>query len=282
MSSRRALARDRGRLTPRRACGYELWRVLNLNLGSAVDVRYDPYPLAVLRPALDPELYTRLVDSFPDPSWFAVARQYPYKLALGKSNAEENYERFIASNAEWRRFREHVTSAEFVRSIVEFLKRHHIAVNVGHALDGRRQRLTRALGRLRQGKLPLPTGKLSARFEFSTLRADGGVVAPHTDAPQKIITMVLAMIKEGEWPESFGGALDVNRTTDPSFAFNWNNRQVPWDKIEIVDSIPFRPNQCIVFVKTHNSLHSVRKMTEVGSQALRKSVTIVIERDDDD
>jgi hypothetical protein len=44
--------------------------------------------------------------------------------------------------------------------------------------------------------------------------------------------------------------------------------------------VPFVPNQCTVFVKTHNSLHSVREMTQKGSRALRKSVTIVIERVD--
>jgi hypothetical protein len=35
----------------------------------------------------------------------------------------------------------------------------------------------------------------------------------------------------------------------------------------------------MIFVKTFNSLHSVRKMTQHGSSALRKTVTIVIEKD---
>jgi hypothetical protein len=58
------------------------------------------------------------------------------------------------------------------------------------------------------------------------------------------------------------------------------NRIVPWDKVEVVDTIPFLPNQCMIFVKTFNLLQSVRKMTQRGSSALRKSVTIVIEKDD--
>jgi len=88
------------------------------------------------------------------------------------------------------------------------------------------------------------------------------------------------MIRDGEWAPRFGGNLDVNRPTDPAYAFNWTNRVVPWDKVEVVDTIPFIPNQCIVFVKTHNSLHSVRRMTETGSKALRKTVTINIEKDE--
>ena len=34
---------------------------------------------------------------------------------------------------------------------------------------------------------------LEARFEFSALPADGGNIVPHTDAPTKIVTMVVSM-----------------------------------------------------------------------------------------
>jgi hypothetical protein len=121
---------------------------------------------------------------------------------------------------------------------------------------------------------------LHTRFEFSVLKGDGGEVAPHTDTPKKIITLVLSMIREGEWDTRFGGGLQINRATDNAYAFNWSNRIVPWEKVELVDTIPFVPNQCIIFVKTFNSLHSVRNMTQHGSSALRKTVTIVIEKDD--
>ena len=42
----------------------------------------------------------------------------------------------------------------------------------------------------------------------------------------------------------------------------------------------FLPNQRMMFVKTFNSLHSVRKMTQHGPSALGKTVTIVIENGD--
>jgi hypothetical protein len=43
---------------------------------------------------------------------------------------------------------------------------------------------------------------------------------------------------------------------------------------------PFLPNQRMMFVKTFKWLHSVRKVTQHGSSALRKTVTIVIEKGD--
>lgn len=88
------------------------------------------------------------------------------------------------------------------------------------------------------------------------------------------------MINDTEWSPSMGGGLDINRPTDSAYAYNWKNRMVPWDKVEVFDTVPFVPNQCVLFVKTFNALHSVRKMRVKGSVALRKTVTIVIEQDD--
>ena len=47
---------------------------------SASHVRYDPYPLLVLRPALQPDLYNELVDTYPDTSLFGTHPKYDYKL----------------------------------------------------------------------------------------------------------------------------------------------------------------------------------------------------------
>jgi hypothetical protein len=256
--------------------------VLNLRSGDSAEVRHDPFPLVILRPALDPEDYARLVEAFPSASDFSEVPNYPYKLGLGRNHGRAQFEKFTTTNPVWSRFRAAVESEAFIRDVVKFLGMNNIAPRVGRGLDGPRKRLARAIADVRQGRLPQIGPRLTSRFEFSVLRADGGEVTPHTDAPRKIITIVLAMIREGEWDPAWGGALDMNRTRDPRYAFNWHNRAVPWEAVEIVDTVPFLPNQALIFVKTHNSLHSVRRMTQTGSPALRKSVTIVIERDDEE
>lgn len=251
--------------------------MLNYN---AVHMRYEPYPLAVLRPALDLKLYDELALSFPDAALFSSIPKYDYKLSLSEKFSADNYHRFIAGNPTWGRFHSWLKSDDFIRQTVDFLMTQNIDLGVKEAFESAGGRMGRALKSLTKGRLPSRPLKLRSRFEFSVLKADGGEVAPHTDTPKKIITLVLSMIREGEWQPEFGGGLDINRPTDPAYAYNWNNRMVPWDKIEVVDSIPFVPNQCTVFVKTFNSLHSVRKMTQKGSNRLRKTVTIVIEKDE--
>jgi hypothetical protein len=247
---------------------------------SASTIRYEPYPLAVLRPAMDPALYGELCRSFPDAALFGTIPKYDYKLSLSEKFNSATYERFLAENRSWGRFHAWIKSEDFIRQTVQFLSSNNIDLDLTDYLGPASQKLSNSLSRILGPKRPSRSARLRSRFEFSVLKADGGEVAPHTDTPKKIVTLVLSMIRDGEWDPKFGGGLDVNRATDNAYAFNWKNRIVPWEKIEVIDTVSFVPNQCIVFVKTFNSLHSVRRMTEKGSNALRKTVTIVIERDE--
>lgn len=241
------------------------------------DVRYEPYPLVVMRPAMDHTLYDELCRTFPTPDLFEVVPKYDYKLSLSEKFAAKNYHRFLARNAAWSRFYSWIKSDDFIKQTAACLKAQHIDLNLDRYFG---TVAARVIGGMKRGRLPGLYPRLRSRFEFSVLKADGGEVAPHTDTPKKIITLVVSMIREGEWDAHFGGGLQINRATDPAFAFNWTNQIVPWDKVDTIDTIPFVPNQCIMFVKTFNSLHSVRRMTQHGSAALRKTVTIVIEKDD--
>jgi hypothetical protein len=46
--------------------------------------------------------------------------------------------------------------------------------------------------------------------------------------------------------------------------------------MEVIDTYEFTPNQAVIFIKTFNSWHSVRPMTGVDSDALRRTLTINI------
>jgi hypothetical protein len=142
----------------------------------------------------------------------------------------------------------------------------------------RQSYLRRTLRELRQGRLNFATAGLTSRFEFSALPADGGFLPPHTDAPSKIATLVLSMPgADDSWDEAWGGALDVNEPREDRWVFNYHNHLADYADMEVVRSFPYRPNQCVVFVKTYNSWHSVKPMTGKGVAALRKTLTIVIE-----
>ena len=47
--------------------------------------------------------------------------------------------------------------------------------------------------------------------------------------------------------------------------------------VVVLDTFAFEPNQAVIFVKTFNSLHSVRPMTAPDRERMRRSLTINIE-----
>src|SRR5262245_29375566 len=198
---------------------------------SATHIRYEPYPLLVLRPALDPALYGELCESYPDSSLFETHPKYDYKLTFSEKFQKDTYNKFIRETRPWKRFHEWLKSDEFIRGTLDFLESSGIDLGVDRNVEAVPRRLVRVLSAVKDGRLPSIAPRLRTRFEFSVLKADGGEVAPHTDTPKKIITLVLSMIKEGEWNPALGG-LDVNRATDPQYSFNWKNRSVPWESVE--------------------------------------------------
>ena len=242
--------------------------------------RYEPYPIGVTRPAMEEGLYRELVESFPPIELFKYMPKFGKKYTLSEKFNPKNYHEFIRSHPRWREFHAWIKSDAFVDSVLNMLRHHHIDLGLEKHRESGPVRLARALGYLVRGRLRCLRPPLRTRFEFSALPADGGAVLPHTDTPRKIITLIVSMVREGEWDPSWGGGTEVNRPKRVEDSFNWLNRQVPFEDIETLDVFPFQPNQCVVFVKTFNSLHCVRPMTGHGRNELRRTLTINIELDE--
>jgi hypothetical protein len=60
------------------------------------------------------------------------------------------------------------------------------------------------------------------------LPADVGYILPHTDTPNKLITLMVSTLAEGEWDSALGGGTEVNRPRDRRHAHNWLNARGPF------------------------------------------------------
>ena len=109
----------------------------------------------------------------------------------------------------------------------------------------------------------------------------GGCIKPHTDSPQKLITLVYSIVSSGEWKPEWGGGTDVLRVKEPRNSFNHVNRQAEFAEVDVIKTFEFVPNQLVVFVKTFNSWHAVRPMTGENPPAMRRTLTINIESTSD-
>ena len=244
----------------------------------ALELRYEPYPIGAMRPALAPDLYKACVAAFPDVSLFGRIEHVGEKFSLSEKYGAKNYHALIRDVPVWRDFHAWVKSDAFMLAALEALRTR--GVDLGY--DARRiswfRRLKRAVKDLSRGRTVRHSPTLSARFEFSMLPAHRGCIEPHTDNPEKIITLVVSMCGEGEWNGNYGGGTEVMRPKDPTLLYDQLNDRTPgWEQMETLFTYPYVPNQALMFVKTFNSWHAVSPMLGPPDSGLRKTLTINIE-----
>jgi hypothetical protein len=257
-------------------------RLLDFGSGGILDhlqLCYEPFPAGISRPAFPADTYQALVETWPPQDAFKHMPELGNKYSLSEKNNPAQYRAFLDATPAWHNFHSFVKAPTFIPMVFGALSQHSVDLGLDvQTPSGTGQRLKRSA---RNAKLWI-TGRgitrLSARFEFSMLPADGGCIKPHTDDPSKLATLVFSMNAANEWSPDFGGSTDMLRPLDPRRYFNHLNRQLEFDEVETIASYPFEPNQCLLFVKTFNSLHSVGPMTGYGCPTMRKTLTVNIEK----
>lgn len=242
---------------------------------------YEPYPIGVSRGFVEPELYKKLVENFPPIELFGT---FPdgksHKKALAELYRPEAYHKFLRETPVYLEFYKYIKSPQFIHDVLNCFDQNQIHLglekakiisstaplhgSIFHKLEKIKRRL-----RLQKG--------LRARFEFSALPSDGGSIRPHTDAPSKIITLILSILKEGEWNPAWKGGTEILRPKDIRKNYNFSNSYLDFDECETLRTIEYVPNQCILFLKTFNSLHSVAPIQNKGGTAYRRTLTLNIE-----
>ena len=241
-------------------------------------MRYEPYPIGLVRPLMDENTYPEFADHFPPLDLLvshADSGRQGEKMALSEKLNGRDYRDFVRADPVWREFHQWIKSDDFLFGLLETLAHHHI--DLGYRRMSRvRREVERLIWRAR-GKRPSALSRLKARFEFSALSAAGGHLRPHTDSPGKIVTIVVSMLGDDGWDNSIGGGLDVNHPNTDALQFNDINQKAKFDQMQIVETFPFSSNQGVIFIKTFNSWHSICPMTGSDATRMRKTLTINIE-----
>jgi hypothetical protein len=241
------------------------------------EFRYMPFPIGIAKPVMPAERYRELVANFPPVELFESFEEMGKKGRKFTLSVKENprrYHDFVQGNPLWREFHAWIKSKDFVYGVMDLLRRHELDLGYRHVPPAQRL-LRRAKGLVRRRRVPAHV-PLEARFEFSALPADGGNLPPHTDAPTKVVTMIVAIVEDGGWDQAYGGGTDVNQPKDEKRSFNQMNRVAGFDEMDVLHTYPFTPNQCVLFIKTFNSWHSVAPM-QGPPCLLRRTLTINIE-----
>ncbi|MGJ0510260.1 MAG: hypothetical protein ACR652_24710 [Methylocystis sp.] len=134
----------------------------------------------------------------------SIVKRQVNKWLKERYNAE-NYFRFLSSSPEWARFHTFIKSDFFVEETLRFLASKNVVLNLDNFRVVSKRSLKRPslIGRLKMRQ------EISARFEFSLMHAHGGSILPHTDSPNKLITLVISMVRPDEWNEAWGGGTEI-------------------------------------------------------------------------
>lgn len=234
---------------------------------------YEPYPVCYVKDILPADTYQKLVATYPDKDLFKYMPNLGHKYSLSEANNPDTYRKFLSETPEWKGFYDHVKSPGFVHEVLDMLARNNVDLGLRRLrfVSGTGDRKTSLFSRIRRQT------EVSARFEFSMMPANGGQIRPHTDAPQKLITLVFSMMEPGEWNHDWGGGTAICLPRDRTKIFNHLNKALPFEDVETLKTFPFEENQCVLFVKTYNSWHHVSPMTGPDDAPLRKTLTINIE-----
>ena len=228
------------------------------NLDNAT-IRHEPFTVFYIRDLLQLAFYRELAAEFPPLSLFRLRTKLGNKYLLTESEGAA-YCEFIKSSSCWRKFHEGIKSADFKEQVLCFLRSHKV-------------------------ELAIPAGESAddfiARFEFSALPGNGGSQRPHTDSPRKVVTLVLSLMREGEWSPGWGGGTSICTPRNKALYVNYRNDYLDFDEVEIVDAFPFVPNAGVMFVKTSVSWHCVTPIGLLGDSPLRKTVAISLYHRDD-
>jgi len=235
---------------------------------------YDPYPIGLVKPILAEPVYAELVTAYPPKEIFEFKKELGNKYSLSEVNNASQYRRFISSSEPWRKLHAYVKGDDFIPSVLEFLKARNIDLGLKRFRIASKKPINSRAGAINR---LLRYEELSARFEFSMMDSFGGSIRPHTDSAQKLITLVVSMMAPGEWNTAWGGGTEIVRPKDKTLLYNHINKSLDFSEVEILKEWDFSPNQCVVFVKTFNSWHSVTPMRGAGQNVLRKTLTINIE-----
>jgi len=232
--------------------------------------KYEPYPYVILKNILNHEFYKKIIAEFPDNKEF-------YKSDYGKSKAIGKFNKFQLDNFYSPNFNQVINKKENIKKLYTFLNSENFINIINNFLKENYVDLAIKMQKNFIKKI-LTKKKYKVYFELSSIPCDNGFIAAHTDSPQKIITCVMPIVDEGcEVSELENVGTTILNTDNIKYKYNFQNITVPQDQTKKIDYVDFLPNQMMLFVKTHNSLHSVGPIiTKEKKDLFRKSINICI------
>jgi hypothetical protein len=235
-------------------------------------VVYDPFCFFYIDDYLPSDLYRSLLESYPDESRYTYDPEG--KMGFRSSEDPEEVERFGTAHPEWQRLVDFFCSDDFVYDARETLSE---ALVNARGLWGRKPWYNCTRRKVPDNWLRYQLQEpVRTTYQFSLLPRDAAI-APHTDAPRKLVSLLL-YFRGAEWEDAWGGGTEFCIPLDPAKARKWGpTDRIPFEEFKTIDTTEFRGNRLAGFVRSANSYHGVRPVACPPGMA-RKALLINIKR----
>jgi 2OG-Fe(II) oxygenase superfamily len=217
-----------------------------------MDISYDPFCHFQVEHYLPPKMYQSLLESFPERKWFQETVEGD-KNRLHSLYSADIVREFRQQYPVWRDFMDFLSSQAFLNDLYNFVRR--------GLVNSRGFWNSRPWCEVANHNpfTSLVNQPIRMQFEFSRLPR-GSFVPPHTDAPDKLVSLLL-YFPDPAWREHYGGNTDFYRPKRSELEHNWDNRRVPVEELVPFHSSRFAPNRLVGFLKSENSYHGVNPIT---------------------
>jgi hypothetical protein len=199
-----------------------------------------PFPHGQGVGVFDPTTYTAMLATWPSEDLYFELKGPYRKYALSERCNRDKYATFVGANPVWRAYHEYLKTDAFRETVFKLFRMQGVV---------------------------FPAGSYYARFEFSSLPADGGRIEPHRDIPSKALTIVVPMTTEAIQ----GWGTDILAPLGPT----GKDYETPREVFQAVTSFDYAPNTFGLFAKTADSWHAIGPLK--GSSGWRRTLTINVE-----
>lgn len=211
-----------------------------------IEVRHDPFPHAILSPALDEHEYWELERTYPDYRRIVELHEKVEQNRLYQYHASDVlYDSTIPPV--WRRFFGEHTSREFFDALAGVLPIYEYYPHLRDADVGLRHRDKSVI-------------QMDCLFGVNTpVLTEGSVKGPHLDNPHELYACLIYFPVHGD---GAGGDMTLYRYTNDRPRF-YGQRFT--DDVEPFQTVPYQPNTAVLFLNTFHALHGVtsRKVTHL-------------------
>ena len=226
---------------------------------------YEPYPLGYFKKIFNEDFYKSLCEEYPDISELKISKdKEKYNLKkfnkFSLTNDHQEFNVLIGKKKNFLNLYNFLKSEEFFAKINEILLKNNVDLQLS----------------FKKKRFFIKKKNYNLFFEFSSIPCNGGYILPHTDAPKKIITFIIPIIKETEMDITKYKKVGTSilSALDPKYSFNFYNRTMKLEDTVEKKYVNFSPNKMLMFIKTHNSLHSVGPIKPINNNIkFRNSIT---------